>query len=157
VIYLSQLKLIKTKGLPVSAQWLYQIRIKVSSDLSRDLRSNNDSNALSKKIYDIAKTHQTTPVCTYDAFCGYCEEAERNGVEKYPLYSWTKETIDNPEKVKKHITSFAFYTNESQVYEESLAKKLYEDLVPLRKKNLINDLKIIDSNPKNNPQPPKKS
>ena len=152
-----QLQTIKMKGLSVSNQWLYQVRIAVNTSLSDALRKNSLSNTLSKKLVDIAKTHGTEIVCTYDAFCEYCAEAEQNGIENYPLYEWTKDTIENPEKEKKHTKSFAFYTDDSQVYEECLARKLYKDLLPLRRDKLIDDLKIIDSNPKNNPQPPKKA
>lgn len=97
-----------------------------------------------------------TSVCTYDAFCGYCQEAEANGVEKYSLYEWTKATIDNPEKKDKHVKSFAFYKGSDQVYEKSLAELLHRDLTPLQNNGIIEELKLIDSNPENNPQPPKK-
>ena len=51
-----------------------------------------------KPLAAIAKKHGTHPVCTYDAFCDYCSEAEANGIEKYSLYDWTKQTIENQEK-----------------------------------------------------------
>ena len=70
------------------SEWLYQIRIKVSENISNDLRDMCQLN-LSKKLKQIAKTHQMELVCTYDAFEAYCVEAERNGIDGYGLYHWT--------------------------------------------------------------------
>ena len=145
----------KKKGRVLKTEWLYQVRIKVSNELSDALRARKLVGT-SKKIFQIAEMHGTIPVCTYDAFCDYCTEAEENGIEKYSLYDWTKQTIEDPEKKEKHIKSFAFYTEDSQIYEESLARLLHNDLLTLHQNDLIEDLKLIDSNPKNNPQPPKK-
>ena len=89
------------------SDWLYQIRIKVSEKLSEDLRSVRDL-TLSKEISKIASDNKARLVCTFDAFAEYCEEAEREGIEKYELYYWTKSTIDNSEKKAKHLKSFAF-------------------------------------------------
>ncbi len=135
--------------------WLYQVRIKVTDKLSTELR-NKEVNDTTQMVYDIAKKFATTPVCTYDAFKAYCKEAEDNGVDQYPLYQWTKDTIENPQKKKKHLKSFAFYTESSQVYEKETATALYNELSKMLKEGLIEDLQLIDSNPKNNPQPPKK-
>jgi len=136
-------------------EWLYQVRIKVSEELSNVLRAGK-LEGTSKEIYRIASKYGTFPVCTYDAFCDYCAEAESNVFEEYPLYDWTKKVIEDPEKRKKHIKSFAFYTEDSQVYKEKLARSLLNSLLPLHEKSLIEDLTLIDSNPKNNPQPPRK-
>ena len=54
------------------------------------------------------------------------------------------------------LKSFAFYTESSQVYEKETATALYNELSKMLKSGLIEDLQLIDSNPKNNPQPPKK-
>ena len=134
---------------------LYQVRIKVNHHVSYDLR-NGIASSTTNKISAVAKKYGVTSVCTYDAFCGYCQEAEANGVEKYSLYEWTKATIDNPEKKDKHVKSFAFYKGSDQVYEKSLAELLHRDLTPLQNNGIIEELKLIDSNPENNPQPPKK-
>ena len=134
---------------------LYQVRIKVNQQVSNDLR-NGIASSTTNKISAVAKKYGVTSVCTYDAFCGYCQEAEANGVEKYSLYEWTKATIDNPEKKDIHVKSFAFYKGSDQVYEKSLAELLHRDLTPLQKNGIIEELRLIDSNPENNPQPPKK-
>ena len=139
----------------MNTRWMYQVRIRVSDVLSKNLRT-NESTKTAENILAIAKKHGTRPVCTYDAFCDYCSEAEANDIEKYSLYDWTKQTIENPEKKEKHIKSFAFYKDNDQVYDKVLAVALHEDLLPLKNNGLIEELTLIDSNPKNNPQPPSK-
>ena len=136
-------------------EWLYQVRIKLSQDLADDLRS--DSNLdISRKINVIARKHQTRPVCTLDGFLDYVKEAEQNDIEEYPLYHWTKSVVDDPQKKIKHSKSFAFYFGDEQIYEKQRAQSLYNDLLELNDENKIEEIKIIDSNPRNNPQPPKK-
>ena len=134
---------------------MYQVRIRGNDVLSKNLRTNEPTKT-AENILAIAKKHGTRPVCTYDAFCDYCSEAEANDIEKYSLYDWTKQTIENPEKKEKHIKSFAFYKDNDQVYDKILAVALHEDLLPLKNNGLIEELTLIDSNPKNNPQPPSK-
>ena len=134
--------------------WLYQIRIRVNDEMSSNLRKNKPS-GLARQIKSLARKHGTTLVCTYDAFVDYCREAESNSVEDYPLYAWTKQTIENPEKKQKHLKSFAFYRNNDQVYERALAETIYCELLPLADNGTIDEVKLIDSNPANNPQPPK--
>ena len=138
----------------MSEDWLYQIRIRVNDEMSSNLRKNKPS-GLARQIKSLARKHGTTLVCTYDAFVDYCREAESNSVEDYPLYAWTKQTIENPEKKQKHLKSFAFYRNDNQVYERALAETIYYELLPLADNGTIDEVKLIDSNPANNPQPPK--
>ena len=85
------------------SDWLYQVRIRVSESLSASLRTGKHK-GLAGKLNEISKTHGMSLVCTYDAFKGYCDEAEENGVEEYALYEWTKSTIENPEKKAKHLS-----------------------------------------------------
>ena len=94
-------------------------------------------------------------VCTYDAFKGYCDEAEENGVEEYALYEWTRSTIENQEKKAKHLKSFAFYRGFEQIYEKELALSLEESLQKVGMSEDLLEIKVIDSNPANNPKPPK--
>ena len=137
------------------SDWLYQIRIKVSEKLSEDLRSFNDL-GLSKEINKIASENNSRLVCTFDAFAEYCEEAEREGIEQYELYQWTKSTIDNPEKKAKHLKSFAFYEGDNQIYSKELARSIERRLKDLDIGNDLIEINMIDSNPANNPQPPKR-
>ena len=136
-------------------EWLYQVRITLNQSFADDLRSGRNLD-LSKEIYKIAKNHKTRPVCTLDGFLDYVKEAEKNDIEEYPLYHWTKSVVDDPQKKIKHSKSFAFYFGDEQIYEKQRAQSLYNDLLELNDENKIEEIKIIDSNPRNNPQPPKK-
>ena len=137
-----------------SNEWLYQVRIKLTQNFADDLRS--DSNLdLSKEINKIARKHKTRPVCTLDGFLDYVKEAEKNGTSGYPLYHWTKSVVEDPQKKIKHSKSFAFYLGNEQIYEKQRAQSLYNDLLAFNNENKIEEIKIIDSNPRNNPQPPK--
>ena len=135
-------------------EWLYQVRIKLSQDLADDLRSESNLD-ISKKINKIARKHQTRPVCTLDGFLDYVKEAERNNINDYPLYHWTKSVVQDPDKQIKHSKSFAYYFGDEQIYEKELAVSLYNDLVEFNDENKIEEIKMIDSNPRNNPQPPR--
>ena len=136
------------------SDWLYQVRIRVSDNLSESLRSGNHTD-LAQKLDKISNDHGMSLVCTYDAFKGYCDEAEENGIDEYALYEWTKSTIENPEKKAKHLKSFAFYRGFEQIYEKELALSLEENLEKLGVSDELLEIKVIDSNPANNPQPPK--
>ena len=136
------------------SDWLYQVRIRVSESLSESLRSGKHS-GLACKLDEISRTHGMSLVCTYDAFKSYCDEAEENGVEEYALYEWTRSTIENPEKKAKHLKSFAFYRGFEQIYEKELALSLEESLQKVGMSEDLLEIKVIDSNPANNPQPPK--
>ena len=135
-------------------EWLYQVRIKLSQELADDLRSESSLD-ISKKINNIARKHQTRPVCTLDGFLDYVKEAERNNIKDYPLYHWTKSVVQDPDKQIKHSKSFAFYFGDEQIYKKELAVSLYNELVEFNHKNKIEEIKMIDSNPRKNPQPPR--
>lgn len=137
----------------ITQEQLYQVRIKVSEKTSQALRSKED-NAATKSILTISQKFDVSPVCTFDAFCEYCKEAEENEIEKYFLYNWTKSIISNLDKRDKHLKSFAFYKGLDQVYKKEIADALYSELKKLLEEGLIEDLNLIDNNPKNNPQPP---
>ena len=87
-------------------------------------------------------------------FAGYCAEAEREGIEHYPLYAWTKATIEDPAKKAKYERSFTLYIGGEEVYPKARADALAAELWPLVGAGLIADLHRYDTNPANNPQPP---
>jgi hypothetical protein len=91
--------------------------------------------------------------CQYDAFADYVAQAQRDGVEHYPLYRWTRETIENPAKKAKYLEAFTLYVNGDEVYDKALADALEADLQSLRSDALI-DIRKFDTNPAHNPQPP---
>ena len=138
------------------SEWQYQVRIRTSERLSRTLRT-DDTSSLADKLRAISHSHGMTIVNTFDAFKGYCDEAEENGIEKYSLYHWTKSTIDDPEKKAKHLKGFAFYKGEAdQIYEKELAESLFANFEEIGLNDDLIEIKLIDSNPANNPQPPSK-
>ena len=138
------------------SEWQYQVRIRTSERLSRILRS-QDTSSLADKLRAISHSHGMTIVNTFDAFKEYCDEAEENGIEKYSLYHWTKSTIEDPEKKAKHLKGFAFYKGDvEQIYEKELAEALVASLESIGLSDDLLEIKLIDSNPANNPQPPPK-
>ena len=138
------------------SEWQYQVRIRTSERLSRILRS-QDTSSLADKLRAISHSHGMTIVNTFDAFKEYCDEAEENGIEKYSLYHWTKSTIEDPEKKAKHLKGFAFYKGDAdQIYEKELAEALVASLEEIGLSDDLLEIKLIDSNPANNPQPPSK-
>ena len=138
------------------SEWQYQVRIRTSERLSRTLRS-EDTSSLADRLRAISQSHGMTIVNTFDAFKEYCDEAEGNGIEKYSMYHWTKSTIEDPEKKAKHLKGFAFYKGEAdQIYEKELALSLVSSLEEVGISEDLLEIKLIDSNPANNPQPPSK-
>jgi hypothetical protein len=72
----------------------------------------------------------------------------------YPLYAWTKATIENPEKKAKYLKSFTLYIDGKEVYAKSLADALEAELTPLVHGKVITRLAKYDTNPASNPQVP---
>jgi hypothetical protein len=91
--------------------------------------------------------------CQYDAFADYVAQAERDGIEHYPLYRWTRETIENPAKKAKYLEAFTLYVNGDEVYDKAFADAL-EEALQLLASDAIVDIRKLDTNPANNPQPP---
>ena len=89
-----------------------------------------------------------------DAFAEYVAAAEEHGVENYPLYQWTKATIENPAKKEKYLRSFTVYVDDREVYAKEIADSLEADLQPLATSGLITRISKYDTNPTNNPQSP---
>ena len=55
----------------------------------------------------------------------------------------------------KHLKSFAFYRGFEQIYEKEVALSIEESLQKVGMSEDLLEIKVIDSNPANNPQPPK--
>ena len=75
-------------------------------------------------------------------------------MESYPLYAWTKATLEDPVKKAKHLKSFALHIKGREVYLKDEADALEADLQSLVGGRLITRLSKHDTNPSNNPQPP---
>ena len=103
-------------------------------------------------LFDVLARHHAVPKCQFDAFSEYVAAAEGHGVESYPLYHWTKATIEDPAKKAKHIKSFTFYVEGKEVYAKAEADALEADLLPLIGGGVITKVSKHDTNPANNPQ-----
>jgi hypothetical protein len=140
----------------MSDQWQYQLRINLDDELAKVAQRDPDDPAL-RPLADILGKHNAAMKCQYDAFAGYVAEAERQGIENYPLCEWTKATIEDPVKKAKYIKSFTIYVDGDEVYAKEKADALEVDLQPLLQGGgLITRLSKHDTNPANNPQPPAK-
>jgi hypothetical protein len=107
-------------------------------------------------LFDILADHRAAPKCQFDAFAEYVAAAEEHGAENYPLYQWTKVTIENPAKREKYLKSFTLYVRDEEVYAKEIADALEEDLQPLTTTGFITRISKYDTNPANNPQPPQR-
>lgn len=137
----------------MSNQWDYQIRIYLSDEFA-DIALRDPGNPAIKPVADILRNHHATMKCQFDAFADYVAQAEEHGTENYPLYEWTKATIEDPVKKAKYLKSFTLYVDGKEVYPKSQADALESDLTPLVGGELVIRLTKHDTNPANNPQPP---
>ncbi len=137
----------------MSDQWQYQVRIDLADAFSETARRDPDNPTL-QPLAGILGKHHATLKCQFDAFADYVAEAEENGAEDYPLYEWTKATIEDPAKKAKYVKSFTLYVDGEEVYAKNKADALESDLQPLVGGKLITRMSKHDTNPANNPQLP---
>ena len=135
--------------------WQYQLRIGMDEAHSELARSDPQNSAM-QPLADILARHRAAMKCQFDAFADYVAEAEKHGAEAYPLYEWTKATIENPAKKEKYLKSFTLYVEGDEVYSREKAEALERELQPLVGGELIARMTKHDTNPANNPQPPKR-
>jgi hypothetical protein len=136
-------------------EWQYQLRLYLDDALSAAAREDGDDPALAP-LSAVLRKHQAALKCQYDAFAEYVSEAERQKPEDYPLYAWTKATIEDPGKKAKYLKSFTLYVNGEEVYSKAKAEALEADLQPLVDGKAILRLSKHDTNPANNPQIPER-
>ena len=137
----------------MSNEWQYQLRVYLDDAFAEVARRNADDPAI-KPLVEILGKHSARLKCQFDAFADYVAEAEKHGPESYPLYEWTKATIENPAKKAKYIKSFTLYLDGNEVYAKDKADALEEDLTPLVGGGVVTRISKHDTNPANNPQPP---
>ncbi len=138
-----------------AGEWQYQLRVDLADEAAEAARAGESHPAL-EPLTGILARHNAALQCQYDAFAGYCAEAEQQGVDKYPLYAWTKATIEDPVKKARYVTSFTLYVDGDQVYSKAKADALEADLRPLVGGAAVTAMAKLDTNPANNPQPPKR-
>jgi hypothetical protein len=107
-----------------------------------------------RPLADVLGARGATLVSQLDAFEAYVAEAEREGMDKYPLYRWTKATLDDPAKRAKHARAFAVRIAGQEVYPKVAADALENALRPLVGGELVERLSRHDTNPANNPAVP---
>lgn len=134
-------------------QWRYQLRIDLTDEAAEIARRDPGDPGLGP-LPGILARHGARLKCQHDAFADYVAEAERQGTESFPLYEWTKATIENPAKKAKYLKSFTIYVDGEEVYPKEKADALEAELRPLVGSGLITRLAKHDTNPANNPQPP---
>ena len=123
---------------------LYQIRLNVNKQFT-----------VNEELNSLLEVHDASLIWQYDAFVNFINECESKDETDNPLYKWTKETIENENKKIKYKNIYSVLINKQQVYKEEIADSIINKIEEL---NIISVESIdkFDTQPKNNPQPPKK-
>jgi hypothetical protein len=133
----------------MSERWAYQMRVYLSDAFAEAARTDPADPAL-QPLTDILATHHAVLKSQFDAFADYVAEAEAQGIEKYPLYRWTKETLEDAGKAAKHRKAFAIRVDDNEVYAKAVADALEADLQKLVGGPIVTRLSRHDTDPANN-------
>ncbi len=133
----------------MSEEWLFQLRVYLPDGLANRAKLDPQTPAL-KRLTDILARHDAVLVSQFGAFETYVAEAERNGPDGYPLYRWTKATIEDPAMQAKHNRTFSLHVGGQEVYPKPTADALEVELRPLAGGDLITRMTRHDTNPANN-------
>ena len=133
---------------------LYQLRIDLD-DTSADEFLKNNSIKSCKSLNEILDKERACLMCQYEAFSSFVNECEKDNLTNSALYKWTKDVINDEEKKKKYMKSFTIYVDNEQLYDKNIAERIEKKILELNC-NCILKVNKYDSDPKNNPQPPKK-
>ena len=136
------------------SELLYQVRLDVTEDIAEEVRNKNYYK-LNEYIDAILLKVDAELICQFDAFNNFVIECEKENNTDNALYKWTKDTIENSLKKTKYLKSFTIYVNGEQLYEKKTADYLESEIKKLDEKRILKVSKY-NSDPKNNPQPPKK-
>ena len=139
----------------MTGRWQYQLRIRLTDDLAETARADPSAPELGP-LPEILARHNTALVCQHDAFAHYVAEAEQRGTAGFPLYAWTRATVEDPAKKAKYLRSFTLHVDGAEVYSREKADALEAELRPLVGGPLVVALSRHDTNPANNPQVPKR-
>lgn len=137
----------------MTPQWQYQVRFDVDDPATAKSLQRKVRELALADLFDVFAKHRAVPKCQFDAFSEYVAAAEDHGIEGYPLYHWTKTTIENLAKKEKYLKSFTLYVDDREVYTKEIADGLEADLQPFAASGLITRISKYDTNPENNPQP----
>jgi hypothetical protein len=133
----------------MSNAWNYQIRVYLDDAHAERARHDPADPALAP-LARVLAAHHATLKSQLDAFLDYVAEAEAEGVETYPLYRWTKATLDDAEKRGKHARSFSIRVGGGEVYSAEAADALEAALQPLVGGGIVQRVSRHDTNPDNN-------
>jgi hypothetical protein len=92
----------------VGADWQYQLRLYLPEEVAGVARADRGAPVL-RPLAEVLDAHGAALVNQLDAFEAYVAEAEREGPDRYPLYRWTKATVEDPAKRRKHMKAFALH------------------------------------------------
>jgi hypothetical protein len=138
----------------MTSQRQYQVRFDLNDSATAESARRKLRELALAPLIDVLAKHSAVLKCQFDAFAEYVAAAQEHGLENYPLYEWTKATIENPAKKEKYMKSFTVYVDGREVYAKEIADALEADLQPLAASGLITRISKYDTNPANNPQPP---
>lgn len=144
-----------TKMRPMTDNLKFQLRLTLNDGFAQAARANPRDPSIAP-LTDILKRHDAILKCQFDAFADYVREAEAAGGANYPLYEWTKQTIEDPAKQQKYTRSFTLYVGGEEVYEKNKADALEAALKPLVGGAIVAQMFRYDTDPAHNPQPPRK-
>ena len=133
---------------------LYQLRIDLEEKTAKEFNTTKSIQSC-KKLLNILEEEKANLICQYEAFSLFVKECEEKNLTSTPLYKWTKDTIQNSSKKIKYMKSFTIYIENEQLYSKDIADRLEKKIISLNCSCILKVSKY-DSNPKNNPQPPKK-
>ena len=133
---------------------LYQLRVDLEQNAAQELINTKNINSC-RSLEKIIKEENGELVCQFMAFSKFVEECEQDNLTDTPLYKWTKDTIENKKKKEKYMKSFTIYIKNQQLYQKEVADRIEDKILNLGCKCILKVNKY-NSDPKNNPQPPKK-
>ena len=128
----------------------YQLRVTLSDPFAKVARNHPDDPSIAP-LTQLLLRHDAALKCQYDAFADYVKEAEAKGVETYPLYAWTKKTVDDPAKEAKYTKSFTLPVGGDEVYERSKADALERTQAA---GPIVAQMFRYDTDPAHSPHPP---
>lgn len=134
-------------------RWQFQLRLDASAELAAALRE-GAARPQDEALFDVLRRHGATLKCQFDAFKEYVDEAQARGADGYPLFAWTRATIEDPAKKAKYLRVLTVHVDGDEVYGKSVADALESELLALGKDTGIERIARFDTNPANNPQPP---
>ena len=133
---------------------LYPLRVDLEQNAAQELINTKNINSC-KSLEKIIKEENGELVCQFMAFSKFVEECEQENLTDTPLYKWTKDTIENKKKKEKYMKSFTIYIKNQQLYQKEVADRIENKILNLGCRCILKVNKY-NSDPKNNPQPPKK-